>query len=248
VSASEAARRNAARPAGRLGKALMGLFMRHAVVTDVDDVGGGFRLITLEGPALRGAEWTPGHKIQIAMGSTFATRTYTPLEWDAAAGRTRILGYAHGAGPGSEWLVKLTAGAECDIFGPRRSLAVEGTSGSLVLFGDETSMGLAHALRRQARERSVLCRFEVGDIASAECVLTKLEISDATIVKRETDGRHLHRLVEPLAELAAASATFVLTGHASSVQQVRQQLRGLNVPAARMVTKAYWATGKVGLD
>ncbi|MFD1035924.1 siderophore-interacting protein [Sphingomonas hankookensis] len=226
----------------------MGLFMRHAVVANVDDMGGGFRLITLEGPALRNAAWTPGHKIQIAMGSTFATRTYTPLEWDAAAGRTRILGYAHGAGPGSEWLVKLTAGAECDIFGPRRSLAVEGTSGPLVLFGDETSMGLAHALRRQARERSVLCQFEVSDVATAESALAKLDVGDATLVRRERDGQHLYRLVEPLSALAAAGATFVLTGHASSIQQVRQQLRRWGVPAARMVTKAYWATGKAGLD
>jgi hypothetical protein len=55
-------------------------------------IGDRFRLITLEGLALAGVTWTPGQKIQIAMGSAFVARTYTPIEWDAAAGRTRILG------------------------------------------------------------------------------------------------------------------------------------------------------------
>jgi NADPH-dependent ferric siderophore reductase len=40
----------------------------------------------------------------------------------------------------------------------------------------------------------------------------------------------------------------VLTGNASSIQQLRQHLRKLDVPARRVIAKAYWATGKVGLD
>jgi hypothetical protein len=58
-----------------------------------------FRVITFEEPQLRGAEW-----VQIAMGAAFATRTYSPIEWDVVAGRTRIVGYVHGDAPGRKWV------------------------------------------------------------------------------------------------------------------------------------------------
>ncbi len=41
------------------------------------------------------------------MGPAFVARTYTPIEWDAIAGGTRILGYTHGEGPGSAWIGNL---------------------------------------------------------------------------------------------------------------------------------------------
>ena len=92
------------RPPSRLSRAFVRMFMRHATASACETIGDNFRLITLEGPALAGVAWTPGQKIQIAMGSAFVTRTYTPIEWDAVAGRISILGYDHGDGPGSAWV------------------------------------------------------------------------------------------------------------------------------------------------
>ena len=143
---------------GRLSQALTRLLMRRASVVAVEPLADRFRLITLRGPALAGVSWAPGQKIQIAMGSVFVARTYTPMEWDASEGLTRFLGYAHGDGPGSAWLQALEPGAECDIFGPRPSLAVAGLAGPLAVFGDETSMGLAHALAGQQRRSKMANR------------------------------------------------------------------------------------------
>ena len=51
-----------------------------------------------------------------------------------------------------------------------------------------------------------------------------------------------------LSDAAATGASFVLTGKAGTIQALRQRLRLLSVPAARVITKAYWAPGKAGLD
>ena len=149
MATMEAPEPRASRVSGRLSRALIRLIMKRATVTANETVADRFRLITLEGPGLVDVVWTPGQKIQIAMGSAFVARTYSPIAWNGAAGRTCILGYAHGAGPGSDWLRAAVPGSSCDIFGPRASLDIGRPSGPLAIFGDETSLGLAYALAQR---------------------------------------------------------------------------------------------------
>ena len=59
---------------------------------------------------------------------------------------------------------------------------------------------------------------------------------------------HLEEMEAALPALAAAGATFVLTGKAGTIQRLRQELKRQAVPAERIVAKAYWAPGKTGLD
>jgi NADPH-dependent ferric siderophore reductase len=234
---------------GRLSQALTRLLMRRASVVAVEPLADRFRLITLKGPALAGVSWAPGQKIQIAMGSAFVARTYTPMEWDASEGLTRFLGYAHGDGPGSAWVRAIEAGDECDIFGPRGSLEVESLTGPLAVFGDETSMGLAHAIAAvQDRARPFTCAFEVGEIESAGLVVARLGLPDAALFARTGDQAHLEAMVDTLAPLVATGASFVLTGRAGAIQRLRQGLKLHGVPPGRIATKAYWTPGKVGLD
>jgi NADPH-dependent ferric siderophore reductase len=245
---TDAAIRDSGKSPGLFGKALIGLFMKRAAVTAVSDLGNGFRLITLEGPQLRGVAWVAGWKIQVAMGSAFVARTYTPMEWDGIAGRTQILGYAHGAGPGSDWLIGLRVGDECDILGPRPSLKIQGLPGPLAVFGDETSMGLGHALRGQEGDRFVTCQFEVSDVTGADRILSTLRSDHTTVVGKTAGGGHLDETQRWLSDMADAGASFILTGNSESVQRLRHHLRRIDVPVRRIVTKAYWAVGKVGLD
>lgn len=245
---THAGSRAGAKAPGRLSKALIGLFMKRGTVVAIDDVADRFRLVTLEGAALRGVAWIPGQKVQIAMGSAFVARTYTPIEWDSAAGLTRILGYGHGDGPGSAWLAGLKVGNECDLFGPRNSLAIHQLIGPLAVFGDETSVGLAYALARQDRGRAISCYFEVGDVAGAEQVGTTLDLENVTLFAQRGDDTHLAQMESVLPNLIEAGASFVLTGKAGTVQRLRQELKRLGVSANRVATKAYWAPGKTGLD
>ncbi|WP_208866931.1 siderophore-interacting protein [Caulobacter radicis] len=230
-----------------MSQVLVRLLMRRARVVSSEALAERFSLVTLEGPELAGAAWTPGQKIQVAMGSAFVARTYTPMAWEAS-GRTSFLGYAHGDGLGADWLRSLEPGVECDIFGPRASLDVEGGAGPLAVFGDETSMGLAYALAMQDPARSVACAFEVTDLDAAAQVADRLGLSRAALFRRRADDAHLETMTDALASLSGVGASFVLTGRAGAIQRVRNDLKARGVAPRRLLAKAYWAPGKTGLD
>lgn len=239
----------AATAPGMLSRAFARLFMRHATVASCATIADRFRLITLEGPGLAGIVWAPGQKIQIAMGSAFVARTYTPIDWDPVAGRTRILGYTHGDGPGSAWVRDVRPGDECDLFGPRRSVDVSPVSGPIALFGDETSIGLGAALATAIRAgAAVSCRFEVDAVAASRRAIAHCGLKDAALFGREPDGAHIAAMEASLPAFDAAGATFVLTGKAPTIQRLRLTLKRQAVPATRIIAKAHWAPGKIGLD
>jgi NADPH-dependent ferric siderophore reductase len=104
-----------------LESAMVKLFMRNATVLDIEDIGNNFRLITLGSDTLKNAQWTPGDKLQIQLGG-WVQRTYTPMDWDAESGRTRIRTYLHSDGPGTQRARTLRPGDECILFGPRDSI------------------------------------------------------------------------------------------------------------------------------
>jgi NADPH-dependent ferric siderophore reductase len=229
---------------GPLSRALIRMFMKTATITDVETIGEGFRLMTLESPEFDGVGWIPGQKIQIALGSAFVTRTYTPIEWDAAGGRTRILAYALGAGPGSEWVRAAQSGDTCDVFGPRASLDLTGISSPVVIFGDETSFGVALAAKRPG----LRCLFETNSTEVCRPVLERLGLGTPDLFARMPQDAHLREIERRLAADAESGTSFVLTGKATSIQRLRLALKVLDVPTARIKTKAYWAPGKTGLD
>jgi NADPH-dependent ferric siderophore reductase len=236
------------RQTGGFSKALLRLFMTRAIIVAAENLAGQFYLLTLESPAFRGVAWQPGQKVQIAMRSAFVARTFTPVEWDAATGRMRLLGYAHGAGPGSDWLRAARKNDQCDVFGPRSSLDTRAITGPIVVFGDETSIGLACSLQHLHQAEAVQSILETDDADSVRAVAALLAIGSLHLSQRTAGDAHLHAIAEQLAALAATGATFLLTGKAQSIQQLHRRLKSTGVPGARILTKAYWAPGKTGLD
>jgi len=233
---------------GRLSRAVSRLWMKPATVAANERLADRFHLITLEGDALTNVTWRPGQKVQIAMGSAFVTRTYTPIDWNVSVGRMSILGYSHGAGPGSAWVRTVAPGDPCDVFGPRASLDIGGLPGTLVIVGDETSIGLAYAAIHQDPTRLVTSCLEIEDVVGARQVVANLDIHGATLIARRTDGAHIAALEASLSNAVAIEASFVLTGKAATIQTLRRSLRQRSVPTTRLITKAYWAPGKTGLD
>lgn len=113
-------RQNSAPPTAspsRITRTLLRWLMRPARVAVIETLSPRFRLVDLEGDALRNVAWTTGQKLQVAIGSGLAARTYTPMSWDAGSGRTRMLIFAHGDGPGSRWASGLHEGDTCHFFG-----------------------------------------------------------------------------------------------------------------------------------
>lgn len=238
----------AARQPKGLTRVVLGLFTKQATVTEIRALDERFHLLTLQGPALQGVQWEVGQKVQIMLGSAFVARTYTPLEWDAQAGRTRLLVYAHGSSLGSDWVRGLKVGDAVQVFGPRASLDIGRIAGPIVVLGDETSIGLTYAIQNQYPERALLSLLEVNTKANTAAVLAQLGVGTVELFERREDGEHLRELEQHLAALSQSEATFVLSGQAGSIQALRRTLKSLGVPGARLPTKAYWAPGKRGLD
>jgi NADPH-dependent ferric siderophore reductase len=222
--------------------------MRPARVAAAETLSPHFRLVELEGVALRNVAWAVGQKVQVAMGKGLTARTYTPMSWDAGRGATRILTFSHGVGPGSRWATGLHVGNTCQFFGPRRSLDLTRLETPVVLFGDETSFGLGAALRDSLLGGGATSVLEVSDLTESGPVLKAIGLGDATVIERTAGETHLAGAETELARLAASGAHFILTGRAASIQHMSRALRAAGVGSTRVKAKAYWAPGKSGLD
>lgn len=222
------------------------VFFTSATVAKVTDVAESFRLVELEGSALSKGQGRPGDKIQVRAAG-FAMRTYTPVGWDGDRGRTRICAFTHGSGPGARWARALRDGDPCSFFGPRSSLAFAKMTGPIVLFGDETSLGVAAALcsLRGDGRRIVL---EASSSRAVKSVVDTLQLDDAAVIEKSSDDAHLREASELIAQATSTTGvTVVLTGRAASIVDLRRRLRDAGVTAT-VKAKAYWAEGKTGLD
>lgn len=228
-------------------RAVARMFAKQATIAAVDVLVDRFVEITLVSPAFCGVAWTPGSKVQIAMGSVFKTRTYTPIEWDAEHGRIRIVGFLHGEGLGTAWLRAANQGDSCHVLGPRHSLDVRIANGPIVFCGDETSVGLAYAV---SRANSLPCsyRFEASNADALDQVVEAWGLRDVAVIARAVDDAHLHAFTAAVPALAAAGATYILTGKAQTIQRIKTELKSAGVSSRCLMSKAYWSPGKAGLD
>ena len=232
---------------GAVMKAVRRWMMRSSRVSAVTSLSDRFRVIELRGDALRGVPWTPGDKIQVAIGSGFTRRTYTPISWDAATGSVSLVVYLHGNGAGSQWASDVKIGDRCDFSGPRRSLDVGALTRETLLFGDETSFALAAACSgAQPRETQYL--FEVEDTIAAQAVIDRLGLRSADVIARQPDSGHYDAISQKLTHFVMDDADVILTGQASTIRHLHHTLKRAGLPASRLRVKAYWAQGKTGLD
>ena len=236
---------------GPIESTLLKWFTKPGRIGAVTPVSEHFRFVDMEGDGLRGHAFAAGHKLQLRLeGMSF--RTYTPLFWDGEQGRTRFLAYVHDDSPATRWINRLEAGSEILFHGPKPSLDTGTPENSLLLFGDETSFGLAASLRMRANAgqtpRHVFV-FEVTSKTEAQAVLDQLGI-EAVLIERRDGDSHLDILSAAFDEAAdrLAPDLFMLTGKATTIQHLRKSLKTRGVLSARLRNKAYWAPGKTGLD
>jgi NADPH-dependent ferric siderophore reductase len=221
------------------------LLFRELTVSEVHPLAPRFRRLVLTGDGLRGAACAPGDKLQILISGA-GTRTYSPFGHDRQRGAAQIVAYSHGDEPGARWAAAASQGDRIRVFGPRSSLALDALRGPVVLFGDETSFGVAAAAATYPRR--VTAVLEVSSATDSAAALRGLGVV-AELVERTLGDGHL---ADVEARLRAAldrepGARLVLTGKAQSIQTVRAALR--KAPAVgKTLVKAYWSIGKRGLD
>lgn len=234
---------NAEPSPGFLSRTLRQLLTRPAVITSMERLEERFRLIELTPCTPQADAWAPGMKLQIALGSVLSMRTYTPIEVDRQSGRLRVLAYIHGAGLSKRWLDAAKCGDIWHLFGPRRSLDLEGVQDHVVFIGDETSLGLSHAFAIGRPEVHAHHVFESDDVPGTMAVLERLGLA-ATVLQRGDPSA-----LQEIARMHCREGThFVLTGLSSTIQALKRAMREWQLPARRVQTKAYWAPGKIGLD
>jgi len=211
------------------------LLTRPAVVSKLEIMTDNFQLITLEGDNLKGVSWTPGQKIEVFLDSHIPS-TYNPISWDSFNGVTRLVVYSSGAASAGAMQVNIAKPGEIwNIWGPRQSLDLTELRSPVLFFGDETSIGLAHALRATRNGlREVAFLFEASSPMESKIVLQKLGIDGATVLKRREIEAAMHRLIEEL-----APEQFVLTGNAPSTRSLTKLLRGRHIPASKVMIMEY---------
>ena len=223
-------------------KALLGavagrFLFRHGEVSGVVKLSAHFTRIEVSGAELARAPFTPGDKVQVFFEGV-GMRTYTPVTW-ASEGRTWFVGYAHGEGPGANWVRTVKVGDAVALFGPRRSIDVSDVKGPVVVVGDETSLAVAAALSRAQPGRVVTAVFEAGDVEEVREVARSLELTHVSVVARGD----VETMANNLGAQLALGAVPVFTGRAATIQALKKVRRD-----AGGKTKAYWAEGKRGLD
>ncbi|MES2745005.1 MAG: siderophore-interacting protein [Bdellovibrionota bacterium] len=226
-------------------------FLETATVSSVESVSENFRIITLHAAALTKVRWASGGKIQINVGE-WNVRTYTPVSIDSETGQLRIVAYLHGKGPGSRWASEIKVGDECQYLGPRESLAPDSKLKPVVVFGDETSLGLAATCRKLGGENSHYhFVFEVTDVEECLKVCRELEIAESsTLVAKVSDGSHLDEVCQHLQNTydIVSRGQLILTGNLKSIRSVKNNLQARGFSSTRMKTKVYWAEGQTGID
>jgi NADPH-dependent ferric siderophore reductase len=242
---------------GPIGQAVLKLVAEPATVASVRALSARMRLVTLRSPAFRGLVAVPGDKLQLRVAG-LAFRTFTPLRLTRADDTLDFVACLHGgATPAAKWLAAASAGDACHVRGPRRSLDVGAIHRSTVFFGDETSIGLAAALcGTPLAGLDTAFVFEVDEPDDARRALEGLaalgpaRLLQAQLVKRRAADAHLEEIEQLLARHAGADAyrQYVLSGRAGSIQRLARLLRRSGVKPSQLMTKAYWAPGKVGLD
>jgi ferric-chelate reductase (NADPH) len=225
-----------------------GVLLNAARVTEVSSYSPEFVKIELQAEAFCSATWTPGAKLQFRPErGTLGMRTYTPIRWDTVRGATQLIAFTHGEGPAAGWFRRVAAGDTCEVFGPRRSIDLRELPGRAVFVGDESSVGLACALRTVTSD--VRHVFEATDPAELTAVLTDLGfVEHCTVVRKNADRARLIRQVRDAAEASAAPFDLVVSGDAATVHALRRDARRWPQPARQVKAKAYWARGRAGLD
>lgn len=225
----------------RLADLASGVMLTSAQVTGISHLSAQFMRLELQNDAFREASWTPGAKLQFRPArGTLGLRTYTPIDWDKTRGVTRLIAFTHGEGPAANWLRTVTVGDGCEVFGPRRSIDLRGLSGRVTFVGDESSVGLACALRTVTSDARYV--FEAADPGELAAVLTDLGFTgQCTVVERE-------KLLQEARVPATAPFDLVISGDAATVHAVRRDIRQWPQRPKSIKAKAYWAKGRTGLD
>jgi ferric-chelate reductase (NADPH) len=218
-----------------------------ATVLSNEAVGNDFRKIEIKSDSLKNSSWRAGSKIQIDTGE-WNLRTYTPLSLDSEKGLLSFLAFLPGTGPGAQWAKSVKPGSETHFKGPDGSIDFSQGLKSLMVFGDETSFGLAAGIKKTlGTQAKVEFLFEVSSQEGVSTALESLNLDSAILFEKSPGIQVSLELMAALLKLKSENPTceWTLSGRAQSIQAIR---KNLSSAGSKTLTKVYWSEGKTGLD
>ncbi|TCK85087.1 siderophore-interacting protein [Albibacterium bauzanense] len=196
---------------------------------------------------LSGMSFQPGYAVLIRVNET-EFRNYTVVFNDVENGILEIIFYIHGQAPGSLFIDNLNVGDEIRISAPRGKKQYEPTIKQHLIFGDETSLGLACSFLPYLKKNQHQFQFYFELDESNFNVPQLLGLENYSVFSKN-DIFINRQLINDLPIFNSPdwnTSHFVLTGNATSVQNFRHVLKSNSVKG-RIFTKGYWLKGKAGL-
>ena len=192
--------------------------------------------------ALELPQWN-GNEFLLADGSRPALRTFTPLRFDADAGRLELEIVRHPGGVVSSWAETAQPGDPAAISGPGRGWALPADTTRLILLGDETALpAITQLWDLVDTDVAVSAHVEVVDRAAVQDIGTRVGATIEWHV-RAPDAAPGAQLVAVAAGLHDPGPTRHVwaAGEAASMQAIRTHcFDQLGLPRSQTTIRGYW--------
>jgi NADPH-dependent ferric siderophore reductase len=196
---------------------------------------------------ISGMDFQPGYAVAIRVSDT-EYRNYTVAFNDVEKGIVEIIVHLHNDAPGTRFMNDLSIGREIRMSMPRGKKMYNTLQTTHILFGDETSLGLAYAFQHILfiAQPSFHFYFELDEVN--EKIPHLLGLKNYTIVPKNEifQNESLLEKMEIFQLENWQKSTFILTGNARSMQMIRSNIQKKKIEG-KILAQAYWADGKIGL-
>ncbi|TRX43064.1 FAD-binding oxidoreductase [Flavobacterium restrictum] len=174
-------------------------------------------------------------------------RNYTVAYHDIEKGFFDIILHIHGKGVGSTFLNNLNIGDEIFISPPRGKNFYDPSVKKQIVFGDETSLGLACSLLPVLKQNQHQFQFYFELDEENKNVPELLGLENYTVFNKNGLFRNEKRIIDlPIIQTSEwQTANFTITGNVKSVQTFRKVLK--NKTKGKFYSQGYWLEGKKGL-
>lgn len=168
----------------------------------------------------------PGSFIDFRVNDTDARR-YTVSAIDFKQGIIECIAHLHGDGPGSRFMEALQIGDQLQMNQPRPYSYYHESFTKYIVFGDETSLGLARSLQPALKENKQLFQFYFELDEENRYVPDLLGLENYTLFPKDGSFRNEEWVsCLPLFQKTDWNdAHFILTGNAKSAQTFRKVVK-----------------------
>ncbi|MEU6200929.1 siderophore-interacting protein [Streptomyces sp. NPDC047061] len=230
-------------------------------VANVELLGPRLRKVTLTGPALAGADWTPGQHVRVQVAPSPAALDWlvgTPRTcsvWECRGESLELIVFDHGQRPGARWACETRPGDELILLGPTGTFTTRDAPFHLFAGEETAQVAFGPMMRALPAGVQVFARLETQTpserLAPAADVGARPHWDIDWVYREGRSAASSQSVVDAVAAppLPEEPGVAYLAGEARTIQLIRRHLveeRGWSRRQVR--TKPFWAPGRKGLD